>query len=188
MNPLLRFLLPGLIGVALAWAGPAREESLTLFESRRVSLAIPEGFTFKAEANELGMTLVQLAAANEQVTASLLFLPDPERQAGTARGRAERMVEQFQHYVEGSVEKAMQFEELEPKFGAGTYCVFTDAKLVGQTELPPSEYHHLTCGLKAWPGVMVVFRIFHNDPTSPAYRAVMALLRESAQERIVPLK
>ena len=186
MKSLLRFVSLCLIATAIASAGPKREESLTVFENRKIVIAVPEGLGFKTSSDELGLTVVQLAAPKDKITASLLFLPDPDRQFATTRGRAEKMVEDFQEYVGGSVEKAMQFEELEPKSGAGTYCVFTDAKLVGQTELPPNEFHHLTCGLKSWPGVVVIFRVFHNDTTSREYQGVMKMLRESVQEKLSP--
>jgi hypothetical protein len=188
MNTPIRFVSFALIATAVTWAGPKREESLTVFENRKIAIAVPDGFSFKTNSDELGLTVVQLAAAQDKVTASLVFLPDPDRQFSTTRGRAEKMVEEFQEFVDGSVEKAMQFDELEPKGGAGTYCVFTDAKLVGQKDLPPNEFHYLTCGLKSWPGVVVVFRVFSNDTTSTEYQAVMKMLRESVVERTVPLK
>jgi hypothetical protein len=105
-----------------------------------------------------------------------------------ARARKEKMVELFQEYVDSSVEKAMQFEELDPRTGAGTYCVFTDASLVGKKKFPPGEFLHFTTGLKAWPGVLAIFRVFSNDTTSAEYRAAMKMLRESVQEKAVPLK
>jgi hypothetical protein len=89
--------------------------------------------------------------------------------------------------VEGSVEKAMQFEELDPKVGAGTYCVFTDANLVGKAKLPPGEFLHSTTGLKAWPGVVAVFTLLSNDTTSHEYTSVMKMLRTSVEERAPPL-
>ena len=82
----------------------------------------------------------------------------------------------------------MQFEELEPRTGAGTYCVFTDANLIGKAEVPAGEYLHLTAGLKAWPGVVAVFRLFSNETDSPEYQALMKTLRESLLERPVPLR
>jgi hypothetical protein len=188
MNFSFRLISLSLLAVAVAWAGPKREEAITLFENRKVAIAVPEGFSYKTAADELGVAVVQLAAAKDKVTATLVFGPDPERQFATTRGRAEKMVEEFQEYVEGSVEKAMQFEELQPKVGAGTYCVFTDAKLVDQKEYPPGEYLNLTSGLKTWAGVAVIFRVFSNDTTSAEYQAVMKMLRESVQERTVPLK
>jgi hypothetical protein len=188
MNSPLRFLALSLFLLTAAWAGPKREESLMLFENRRVAIEVPEGFSYQGAANDTGLGGVQLAAANDKVTASVMFLPDPEHQAATTRGRAEKMVEEFKDYVDGSVEKAMQFAELEPKVGAGTFCVFTDAKLVGQKELPSGEFVNLTSGIKTWPGVIAVFRVFSNDTDSAEYKAVMRMLRESVYERNVPLK
>jgi hypothetical protein len=118
----------------------------------------------------------------------IVFLPDSENRFANARARKEQMFDLFQEYVGSSTEKAMQFEELEPRTGAGTYCVFTDTNLVGKTTLPPGEYLHLTAGLKAWPGAVAVFRLFSNETKSDAYQAAMKLLRESLEERAVPLK
>lgn len=174
--------------VALAVAAAQREELVAIPDGRRVSVAVPAGFTVKQERDAAGLTHVQLAQADRRVNLDLLFVPDPDGQAGTARLRRERMVELFNDYVADSVEKGMQFEELGPRRGAGTYCVFTDAKLVGKTELPAGEYIHLTCGVKSWPGVMVVVRLFSDDTTGPAYQTAMRLLRESVEERPVPLR
>lgn len=174
--------------VALAVAAAQREELVSILDGRRVSVAVSPGFAFKQERDAAGLVQVQLTHAGQRVNLDLLFVPDPDGQAGTARSRRERMVELFNDYVADSVEKGMQFEELEPRRGAGTYCVFTDAKLRGRTELPPGEYIHLTCGVKAWPGVMVVVRLFSNDTSGAAYQAAMRLLRESVEERPVPLR
>lgn len=165
-----------------------REEVVTLGEGRRVTIAVPAGFTFGQARDAEGLPRVVLNDAARGLSLDLSFLPDPEGQALRLRGRNERMVEFFEKLVAASVEKAMQFEELAPRRGAGTFCVFTDAALVGKAELPPNEYRHLTAGVKAWAGVMVVFRLFSNDTTSEAYRAAMRVLRESVEERPVPLR
>ncbi len=177
-----------LLVAGLALAAAQREEAVTILDGRRVSVAVPPGFSFSPDRDAAGLVHVQLVRAEPRVSLDLLFLPDPDGQAATARARRERMVELFNDFVADSVEKAMRFEELDPRRGAGTYCVFTDAKLVGQAELPPNEYLHLTCGVKSWPGVMVVFRIFSNDTSGAGYQAAVRLLRESVEERPVPLR
>jgi hypothetical protein len=98
------------------------------------------------------------------------------------------MNEMFDEYVASSTEKAMQFEELDPQTGAGTYCVFTDANLASQEKRPAGEYLHLTTGIKAWPGVVAVFRLFSNDTRSAEYQALLKMLRESVEEKAGPLK
>jgi hypothetical protein len=188
MKSPIKILLLMLGSLVVAEAAPKREESVFLFENRKVAIAVPAGFSYAMNKDDRGIIAVQLAAPKEKVALNVLFVPDPDGEFATSRSRKEKMVELFEEYVDNSVEKAMRFEELEPKAGAGTYCVFTDAKLVGKDALPAGEYLHFTTGLKTWPGVLAIFRLFSNDTTSPEYLAAMKLLRESVQERAVPLK
>ena len=169
-------------------AAAQRVESVLIFENRKVAVVVPPGFTYTRLQDEAGLPNLNLAAAENKVSLNLVFVPDPEGLAAQARARRERMFELFANFVETSVEKAMRFEELEPRLGAGTYCVFTDASLVGRTNLPPGEYLHLTAGLKVWRGVVVVFRLFSNETSSAEYQAGLKLLRTSVEERAVPLK
>jgi hypothetical protein len=149
---------------------------------------VPPGFGVERPAAPAAPPEVRLRHAAGQVSLDLAFLPDPEGQAATPRARRERLVELFEEHVAASVEQAMRFEELEPRRGAGTWCLFTDRALVGRAELPPNEYRLLAVGVKVWPGVMVVFRLFSQDADSPAHRAALGILRESVEERPVPLR
>jgi hypothetical protein len=169
-------------------AGVAREEAILIFENRKIAIAVPPGFEFSEGKDEAGLRHVSLATAGKKVSLDLVFVPERDGEGARSRARKEKMVELFQEYVASSVEQAMRFEELEPRRGAGTYCVFTDASLVGRQDLPAGEYLHLTAGVKSWPGVFVVFRLFSQDTTSAAYLAGLKLLRESVEERSVPLR
>ena len=177
---------------ALSVAGGAlqktRDQTVALSVDRSVVIAVPDGFTFDTGRDDSGAVVVRLASPAEAVTLDLLFLPDPEGKFAGARARKELLNEKFKTYVEASTEKAMQFEELDPRTGAGTYCVFTDVNLVGKDKLPPGEYLHLTAGVKTWPGVITVFRCFSNNTTSPEYQAILAMLKSSVDEKPVPLK
>ncbi len=187
----LKFVLPFVALVSVLEAGAKlqrHEETLGLFDNHRLTIAVPNGFTYEANHADSGVAQVKLADAGNHVSMDIVFLPDPEDQFKNARSRRELINDEFNEFVETSSEKAMQFEELEPRSGTGTYCVFTDAKLVGKTDLPAGEYLHLTAGLKAWPGVVAIFRLFSNDTKSAEYQAAMAMLRESVQERAVPLR
>lgn len=177
-----------LIAPLTAPAAAQREEILELAPGRRVTIAVPAGFVVERASDPAAPPELRLRDAAGVVSLDLAFLPDPEGRAATPRARRERLVELFQEHVSASVEQAMRFEELEPRRGAGTWCLFTDRALVGRAELPPNEYRLLAVGVKAWPGVMVVFRLFSQDADSPAHRAAWALLRESVEERPVPLR
>jgi hypothetical protein len=164
-------------------AAPPKEEIVAIFEHRRVSLTVPEGFTFTRSEDQSGAVTVKLTGPRNSLDLQLVFLPDVDNDfVGSARARKEFMVQAFQEFVATSVEQAMQFEELEPRVGRGTYCVFTDAALVGKPQLPPNEFLHVTVGLKAWRGTYAVFKLFSNDTLSAEYRALLQLLRESVQE------
>ena len=166
----------------------AHEETIFLFENRKVVVAVPEGFTFSTNKDDYGLISIKLADPKDQFSLECRFLPDPDGTFASSRARKEKMVEMFDDYVGSSTEKGIQFEELEPHLGAGTYCVFTDSKLEGKAKLPPGEFLHLTAGLKAWPGVVTVFRFFSNDTKSPTYQSILNMLRDSVEERAVPLK
>ena len=177
---------------AAALAAPkekARDELLVLFGQRRVTLAVPAGFVFSSDKDERGLITARLADPKEKITLEISFLPDSDGEAATPRGRKEFLVQTFQRYVAASVEQAMQFEELEPRAGAGTYCVFTDQDLVGKTKLPPGEYLYSTTGVKAWRGCLAVFTLLSQSTTSDEYRSAMKLLRESLVEPpLTPLR
>jgi len=188
MRPSFAFVLLSLLIPTLPAAVAPREETLFLFENRKVVLGVPEGFTLERGREAAGVISIGLADAGGRVSGEIRFLPDSELRFMQSRPRKELMNEMFNEYVAFSTQQAMQFEELEPRVGAGTYCVFTDARLVGKSPLPAGEFLHLTVGLKAWPGAIAVFRVFSQDTKSREYQAMLTLLRESLEERAVPLK
>ena len=166
----------------------AGEETLFLFENRKVTVTVPDGFGYATAKDDSGMMSVKIADPHDRVSLELRFLPDPDGRFATARARRELMNDLFADYVASSTEKAMRFEELEPRSGAGTYCIFTDANLMGKPKPPSGEFLHLTSGVKTWAGVVAVFRCFSQDPNSPEHQAVLRMLRESVEEKPVPLK
>jgi hypothetical protein len=180
--------------LAVAWgfvaaAAPAREETIAISPTRTITVNVPDGFTYRAGIDANGALAVTLLDARERVSLQVVFAPDGEGLFKSERARKELMHERFAAYVEGSVEKAMRFEELAPRIGAGTFCVFTDAKLAGRApaEYPAGEYLHLTVGAKAWPGAVATFTLFSQDTESAVYRAALGALRESIHEKPAPL-
>lgn len=177
-----------LLACSLLAAEPAeRDETIFLFQNRKVTVAVPPGLGFLSSKDDRGVISIRLGHPKDKISLQMTFLPDPEGRFATARSRKEFMNDTFHEYVAASVEKGMQFEELDPKVGGGTYCVFTDARLVGKSKLPRGEFLQTTTGLKAWPGVVAVFTIFSHNTTSEEYVAVMDMLRNSVQERPSPM-
>lgn len=183
MKTLFSFVVLSLLAFPASAAAKPQEETVFLFENRRVIVLVPDGFGFASAKDEQGLLNVEIAHPKDKVRLTITFAPDPEHTFGSARARKEFINEQFGEFVGDSVEKAMQFEELDPQQGAGTFCVFTDEKLVGKTNLPPGEYLHFVSGVKSWPGVAAVFRLFTNDTRSKEYQAIIAMLRDSVVEK-----
>lgn len=181
-------LLSSALLAASVQARPVREEAVFIFENRKVVVAVPPGFAFGSTKDEHGLMRVELIGPKENVTVQLVFVPDVEGRFADGYERKQFLHASFNDFVASSTEGGMQFDELEPKSGVGTYCVFTDANLVGKTKYPPGEFLHATKGVKAWPGVLTVFSVFSNDTTSKDYLAVMKMLRESVAEKAVPLR
>jgi len=178
----------GFLLLALNLNAAPKEELVSLFESRRVTVNIPDGFVFMNDHDADGVIVARLNAPADGVSLQIIFLPDASGRFNGLRERAEFLVERFENYVGDSTEKAMQFEELEPRLGRGTYCSFTDAKLLGKKDLPAGEYLHATVGVKVWPGVFAVFTLFSNDLKSKNHLAAMDLLRDSVHEKPGPLR
>lgn len=185
---LVSFRRLSLLWLVLLLAAPAlqaakeHKETLFLFENRQVVFVMPPGFGFSTTKNEEGIFTVHIADAKSRVALQMTFLPDVQNQLGDARSRKEFIFHNFQDRVEPSVEKAMQFQELEPKTGAGTYCVLTDETLAGKTKLPKDEFKNSTIGLKTWPGVAAVFTVSSNGTATKEYQTLLTMLRESVQE------
>lgn len=170
-------------GLTSPLAAKPQEETVFLFENRRVVLLVPDGFGFANSKDQQGLMTIEIGHPKEKARLTITFVPDPEQVFMAARARKEYIHDQYAEFVDNSVEKAMQFEELDPRQGEGTYCVFTDEKLVGKTTYPPGEYLNLVCGVKAWPGVAALFRLFTNDTQSREYLAILTMLRESVEEK-----
>jgi hypothetical protein len=191
-------LARSVVALVIAWSctglfasakDKAHDETLVLSGQRRVSLTVPAGFLYASNKDERGLITTKLSDPKDVVSLQITFLPDTEGEFSTARGRKEMMVQSFQQYVAGSVEQGMRFEELEPRGGAGTYCVFTDAALVGKNKFPAGEYLHSTTGVKSWPGCIAVFTLLSNNTTSEEYQTAMKVLRESLIEPpLTPLR
>lgn len=160
----------------------AREETLILFQDRRVSINVPEEYTYAGGRDEQGIVTVKIVDPKLKTELLARFFPDPEGRLGTEDGRKGFVADSSQQYAEASVEKSYDFKDLAPRTGSGTYCVFTDASLVRKAPLPPGEYLKVTSGVKAWPGCFFLFTLLSTDTTSEEYQTELKLLQDSFVE------
>ena len=184
----MNFVRPFLLGFALC-VSPllvAKEEVIALYESHRVVVDVPEGSTFTLGTNDLGVVTLKIVDPKQAIDLEISLLPDPDGSFFTPRSRREFIVDKFQRYVAGSVEKEMRFTELKPQLGSVTSCVFTDASLAGKTEFPPNDYLNATVGLKSWPGCAAFFTLLSNGVDSSAYQAAIKVITDSLRDQKPP--
>jgi hypothetical protein len=182
-----RFVLAVLLLLAgVRASGWAKEDTFLFYQDHRVAVAVPDDYTYTRGVDESGLPIARITDPKQEIILEITFLPDPENQFATPAAQRAFMAENFNKYVRGSVEKAMQFDELKPRVGRASFCVFTDATLVGKTELPPNEFLNATTGIKQWPGCAAFFTLLSHGTTSPAYVAAMKILTESVQDKKGP--
>ena len=181
LKPLGLFLLLAATAVGAKEKDKDHDESLILATGKRVSVTVPAGYVYSSGRDESGAIMAKVADAKEKVVLQVQFLPDPDGRFATEQPQMEYLARACQQYAEGSVEKSYNFTPLAPHRGAGTYCVFTDASLVG-TEPPKGQVLNVTTGIKSWPGWFFVFTVLSNDTTSKEYQTALKLVKESFEE------
>lgn len=175
-------LLFALLAAGARAQAKAPAENVILFLDHRVTITVPTGFTYTSGRDDDGTIVAQLTDAKQANRLQVQFQPDPANRLATERPQMDFLAEACRRYAEGSVERSFDFKPLDPRSGQGTYCTFTDATLVGR---PPTkgEYLHVTTGLKVWPGWVIVFTLLSNDTTSKDYQTLLALMKESFDEK-----
>lgn len=188
MKALLRLILIlAAAQAAFAAAPKEREETVFIHQNRRVTVTVPEGLGYAMEKDDRGLLTVRIADRKDQLSMTITFAPTAPDRFQSARDRKDFIAENFRGLVDNSVEKAMQFEELDPKIGGGSYCVFTDPTLVGKPRPSSDDFQYYVAGVKTWPGVMAVFSVYCQDLGSKEYAAALRILRESVHEKPSPV-
>src|SRR5687767_7158353 len=96
-NRLSLLLVPLVTG--LGAASKTTEETVFLFENRKVAVAVPEGLGFAATKDDRGLMTVRIQDRKEKISLQMTFLPDAEGRFGNARARKEFMHENFQEFL-----------------------------------------------------------------------------------------
>lgn len=171
-----RCLAALLLGFAVI-GSRAAEESFPLYEGQHITISVPEGFTY-SRSFENGVVTARLTDTKQLTSLEISFVPDPRNRFAAPRARREFMFQNFQHFVAGSVENEMRLEESTSGDRSLTLCVFTDASLVGKTEIPRGEYLNATTGLKVWPGAAAYFTLLSHDTRSADYQSALNIVTE----------
>jgi hypothetical protein len=179
--PLPTLLLFSLLAAGSGAFAKDRDETLILSQDHSITITVPDGYVFSSGREESGMIMAKITDPKEKVQLQVSFRPDPESRLGVEQQQMDFLAQVCKQYAEGSVEHSYDFKPLAPRRGAGTYCVFTDASLVGSAP-PKGEFLNVTTGVKAWPGWAIVFTLLSNDVTSKEYQTALRLVKESFEE------
>ena len=184
-STILRLVLLAVVPMAALLRAKDDGENIILFQNHRISIAVPRGLIYSSGRDDDGTIMAKIIDAKETNQLQVSFRSDPASQLGTERQQIDFLAQVCQRYAEGSVERRYDFKPLEPHSGTGTYCTFTDASLVGTTP-PKGEFLHVTTGVKVWPGWVIVFTLLSNDNASKEYQMLLAVLKDSFEEKPAP--
>jgi hypothetical protein len=160
----------------------AEVKSVTIFQDRRITVDVPEGWTYSDSRD--GDTGVQtlLVEQADGVKLEASFLPDSENRLEKRDAMEGLMKQAFGDTLEGAVEKEMRITFVDTADGYAGLTVFTDKKLEGVKEVPPDERRYATSAVRRWPGVMMIVTVLSNDTNSPAYQQALTLLSKGIRQ------
>ena len=175
-------LFAGLAAFGADSAAFAKEETLDLFDHRRVSIQVPENYVYASGIDRRGLATIKITDPGRKMELVVSFLPDPDGRLAKEDDQRAFIADTSLPYARDSVEKDYAFKDLSPHSGSGMYCVFTDSNLMKKLPVPPGDYLKVTTGLKAWSGCFFIFTLLSNETASDEYQAAMKLLRQSFEE------
>jgi hypothetical protein len=149
----------------------ARAETVDLGPKGVVSLTLPSGWTMSSKAEEGSGVAITLSPPGEINAAGLLnvtIVPTPEPL--TKEKVKEQTLAISEQFVSASVEKKKELRAA----GYGSYCVFTDASMVGQ---PPKKDAFKVIGVGVVglrDDVFVAVGMSADDEKSPEFAALVA--------------
>jgi hypothetical protein len=153
----------------------ARAETVDLGPKGVVSLTLPSGWTMSSKAEEGSGVAITLSPPGEINAAGLLnvtIVPTPEPL--TKEKVQEQTLAISEQFVSASVEKKKELREFHLAAGFGSYCVFTDASMVGQ---PPKKDAFKVIGVGVVglrDDVFVAVGMSADDEKSPEFAALVA--------------
>jgi hypothetical protein len=174
--PLALFLL------LAAGAARAEERSVTVLQGRKVSVAVPKGWTFgESRDPKTGIQVLRWLDPSGEVRLDATFYPDANGWVSTREGLDAEMAKIFAFYRDGAVEKEKKAVDLKPAAGIGAYMSFTDRNLVGKP-LPAGEHRMSTTGIRSWSQAYVVFTLLSNSRDGAEYRQALEIVRSGLRE------
>jgi hypothetical protein len=160
----------------LSLAASARADTVDLGPRGSLSIAVPRGWTLASQKEEdsgLAITISPPSDVNAKLLVNIAFVPEPKPVSKDEVN--EKVLTVCDQFVDASVEKKKtlrDFPVAAPAFGS--YCVFTDASLVGQPA-KKDEFKVIGVGIIRFSDdVMAAVSIAADDPKGPDFAAMLA--------------
>jgi len=160
----------------------AAEQSVTIFEGRKIVVSVPKGWKFaQAADSRTGVQTLEWLDPAGDVQLDVSFLPDSKGRLMTREGLEAEMKRAMAFYLEDAVEREMKFTVLETADGVCEYTSFTDRRLVGK-KIPEGERAISTTGIRSWKGVSLYFTLLSNSRDTEAFRQALEIVRSGVNE------
>ncbi len=176
----MKRLLPLLALLLLPTVAPA--ETIDLGTHGSLAIAVPKGWTLSTQKEEdsgVAVTLAPPAGVNAKLLLNIAFVPEPK--PVSKEEVQEKVLSVCDQFVDASVERKKTLRDFaltSPAFGS--YCIFTDASLVGKAS-KPDEFKVIGVGIIRYSDdVMAAVSIAGDDETGPDFAAMTAAVSSTS--------
>ena len=173
-HPTMKRLIP-LLALLLLPAF-ASADTIDLGTRGTLALTVPKGWTLSSQKEEdsgFAITLSPPAGVNAKLLLNIAFVPEPKPVSKDEVD--EKVLSVCDQFVDASVEKKKTLRDFSLSGSAfGSYCVFTDASLVGQPA-KPNEFKVIGIGIIRYSDeVMAAVSVAGDDEKGPEFAAMTA--------------
>lgn len=153
-------------------------ETIALGLHGSLGIGVPKGWTLSTQKEEdsgVAITLSPPAGVNAKLLLNIAFVPEPK--PVTKEEVNEKVLTVCDQFVDASVEKKKTLADFGVKAPAfGSYCIFTDASLVGQPA-KPDEFKVIAVGIVRYSDdVMAAVSVAGDDARGADFNAMMAAI------------
>jgi hypothetical protein len=160
----------------------ASVKSISIFQGRRISTSVPEGWSFSDTVDKRnGVQTIEIRDPAGEIELSVSFFPDTEGRLSTKAAIEAEIRKDTDFYLSGSVEREIAIVPLGSSKDLGAFAVFTDRNLVGKA-IPSTERLYSTVGIRSWDGAFLLFTLLSNSRDAERYRTALDIVRTGIVE------
>jgi hypothetical protein len=160
----------------------ASADTIDLGPRGTLTITVPKGWTLSSQKEEdsgLAVTLSPPSGVNAKLLINVAFVPEPKPVSKDEI--QDKVLSVCDQFVDASVEKKKTLRDFSvagPAFGS--YCIFTDASLVGKPS-KPDEFKVIGVGIIRYSDdVMAAVSVAGDDEKGPDFSSMMAAVSSTA--------